>query len=177
MSAQHVKPSRKKCGKLCKTAYFLYSKFKKTHSSFTILKLCDHAWTWFVVHKNKVMCKISAQYIGTCRRNLLRISHIHSSKRSKNLSLIDAKWRHSTWSEVYQNKVICNISAQYVKICRKKCEKLHISYIISFKRGKSPSTIDAKWRHSTSICSTLIESLTRTQNFGSNVKVCRRKVR
>ena len=28
-----------------------------------------------------------------------------------------------TWSEVHQNKVICKISAQYVKVCRRKVRK------------------------------------------------------
>ena len=46
-----------------------------------------------------------------------------------------------------------------------KCGKLHITYILSFKRGITPSKIDAKWRHSNLICSTLKQS--DVQNFSS----------
>ena len=46
-----------------------------------------------------------------------------------------------------------------------KCGKLHITYILSSKRGITPSKIDAKWRNSNLICSTLKES--DVQNFSS----------
>ena len=46
-----------------------------------------------------------------------------------------------------------------------KCGKLHITYILSSKRGITPSKIDAKWRHSNLICSTIKQS--DVQNFSS----------
>ena len=46
-----------------------------------------------------------------------------------------------------------------------KCGKLHITYILSSKRGITPSKIDAKWRHSNLICSTLKQS--DVENFSS----------
>ena len=39
-----------------------------------------------------------------------------------------------------------------------KCGKLHITYILSSERGITPSKIDAKWRHSHLICSTVKQS-------------------
>ena len=66
----------------CKTVYFLYSKFQKRHISFQR----DDTRTCSVVHQNKAMCKISAQYVRACRRKprktvKLCISYILSSKR------------------------------------------------------------------------------------------------
>ena len=46
-----------------------------------------------------------------------------------------------------------------------KCGKLNITYILSSQRGITPSKIDAKWRHSNLICSTLKQS--HVQNFSS----------
>ena len=46
-----------------------------------------------------------------------------------------------------------------------KCGKLHITYILSSQRGITPTKIDAKWRHSNLICSTLKQS--HVQNFSS----------
>ena len=46
-----------------------------------------------------------------------------------------------------------------------KYGKLHITYILSSKRGITPLNIDAKWRHSNLICSTLKQS--DVQNFSS----------
>ena len=51
------------------------------------------------------------------------------------------------------------------KHVREKCGKIHISYILSSQRDIPPSKIDAKWRQSNLICSTLKES--HVQNFSS----------
>ena len=54
-----------------------------------------------------------------------------------------------TWSVVQLNKVICKISAQYI---REKCEILSISSILSYKRGITPTKSDGNWRHSNLLC-------------------------
>ena len=46
-----------------------------------------------------------------------------------------------------------------------KCGKLHITYILSSQRGITPSKIDANWRHSNLVCSTVKQS--HVQNFSS----------
>ena len=46
-----------------------------------------------------------------------------------------------------------------------KCGKLSISYIISSKRGITPSRIDENWRHLNLICSIIKQC--RIQNFNS----------
>ena len=51
------------------------------------------------------------------------ISYILSPQRSITPSKIDAKWQHSSCSVVYQSKVMCKISAQYVRACRRKLRK------------------------------------------------------
>ena len=51
------------------------------------------------------------------------------------------------------------------KYVGEKCGKLHITYILCSQRGITPSKIDAKWRHSNLICSTLKQS--HVQNFSS----------
>ena len=55
------------------------------------------------------------------------------------------------------------------------CGKLCSSYILSSKRGITPSKIDAKGRHPNLFCRTSKQS--HVQNFSSYVKACRRKVR
>ena len=63
-----------------------------------------------------------------------------------------------------------------LKGVREKCGKLCISSILSSKRGITPTKIDANWRHSNLICSTVKQS--HTQNFRSIYqKACKRKVR
>ena len=70
-----------------------------------------------------------------------------------------------TCSVVYQNKALCKISAQYVRACRRKLRKMCISYILSSKRGITPSKIDVKWRHLNLLCSLLKQR--HVQNFSS----------
>ena len=51
------------------------------------------------------------------------------------------------------------------KHVREKCGKLCISSILSSKRGITPTKLDANWRHSNLICSTVKQSY--VQNFSS----------
>ena len=51
------------------------------------------------------------------------------------------------------------------KDVRERCGKLCISSILSSKRGITPTKIDANWRHSNLICSTVKQS--HMQNFSS----------
>ena len=62
-----------------------------------------------------------------------------------------------------------------LKGVREKCGKLCISSILSSKRGKTPTEIDANWRHSNLICSTVKQS--HMQISAQYVKACKRKVR
>ena len=108
----------------------------------------------------------------------LCISNILSSKRGITPIKIDANWRHSNlicstvkqshmqnFSSICQSmleKTAENVHFQFV---REKCGKLCISIILSSKRGITPSKIDANWRHSNLICSTVKQS--HMQNFSS----------
>ena len=58
-----------------------------------------------------------------------------------------------------------NFSSICQSMKEKSAEKLHISYILSSKRGITPSKIDAKGRHSNLIRSTFKQS--HVQNFSS----------
>ena len=49
-----------------------------------------------------------------------------------------------TWSVVQLNKVICKISAQYVKACKRNSGKLCIFSILSYKRGITPTQANSK---------------------------------
>ena len=60
-----------------------------------------------------------------------------------------------------------NFQLDMSKPVGEKCGKLHITYILSSQRGITPSKIDAKWRHSNLICSTLKQS--HVQKFQLNM--------
>ena len=78
-------------------------------------------------------------------------------------------WRKLTTLELdlYYSKIKSHAKFQLnmSKYVGEKCGKLHITYILSSQRGITPSKIDAKWRHSNLICSTLKQS--HVQNFSS----------
>ena len=62
------------------------------------------------------------------------------------------------------------------KHVREKCGKLCIFSILSSKRGITPTNINANWRHSNLICST-VKKKVRCKISAQFVKACRRKVR
>ena len=89
----------------------------------------------------------------------LCISSILSSKRGITPTKIDANWRHSnlicsTVKQSHNAKFELNMS----KHEREKCGKLCIFSILSSKRGITPTNINANWRHSNLICSTVKQS-------------------
>ena len=94
----------------------------------------------------------------------LCIFSILSSKRGNSHN-----WRKSTTLELdlwySKTKSYAKFQLDMSKHEREKCGKLHITYILSSKGGITPSKIDAKWRHSNLICSTLKQN--DVQNFSS----------
>ena len=67
-----------------------------------------------------------------------------------------------TWCVVWWNKVICKISAQYVKACKRKVRKtLYFQYSM-FQKGHNSYK---NWRHSNLLCSTVKQ--VHMQNFSS----------
>ena len=63
------------------------------------------------------------------------------------------------------NKVLWKISAEFVNARRRKCGRLCSSIILSPKRGITPTEINANWRNSNLICSTV--KLSHMQNYSS----------
>ena len=103
---------------------------------------------------------------GKCRK--LCISSILSSKRGITPTKIDGNWRHSTLicSTVKQSHMQ-NFTACVSKHVGENCGKQCISSIFSSKRGITPTKLDANWRHSNLICSTVKQS--HMQNF---IEIC-----
>ena len=124
---------------------------------------------WRQVQKNDE--RTERQTVAEWRRlnlicNTLKQSHVQnfsstsqrdtlSSQRSITPSKIDAKWQYSNLlcSKLKQSHVQ-NFSSICQSMQEKTTEKC-ISYILSSKRGITPSKIDAKWWHSNLICRTL----------------------
>ena len=114
-----------------------------------------------------------SKHVGEKREKLL-ISYILSSQRGITPEKkIDAKWRHTNLicSTLEQSKMQ-NFSSIFQSMKEKSAENctfpilwVHISYILSSQRGITPSKIDAKWRHSNLIRSTLKQS--HVQNFSA----------
>ena len=105
----------------------------------------DDTRTWSVVHLNKVMCKISLQYVRACRRKLRKTVYFLYSKFKKKVtpSKIDAKWQHSN--------LICRTGY------RRQVQKMD---------GRTGSQADAEWQHSNLICSTLKQTHLQKQTGG-----------
>ena len=155
--SKHV---REKCRKLYISSFYV------PKGALLLQKLThiDNNRTWSVVWLNKVICKISAQYIKACKRKVqkLCIFSILSSKRgitpTKNS-------RHSNLIYSTVKQVICKISAQYVKACKRKVRKTLYFQYSKFQKGITPTKIDANWQHSNLICSTVKQS--HMQNLSS----------
>ena len=86
----------------------------------------QHSNFWrFVVHLNQVIwkCQLNmSNHVGEKCRKLLN-SYILSSKRGITPSKLTQGDDIRIWSVVHFNKVICKISAQCVKACRRKVRK------------------------------------------------------
>ena len=124
--------------------------------------------TWSEVHQNKVICKISPQYVRACRRKVRKTVYILYSKFKKRHNSFK-NWRKVTTLKLdlkYINtKSYAKFQLKMSKRVGEKCGKLHISYFLSSQRVITPSKTDAKWRHSNLTWSTLKE--THVQNFSS----------
>ena len=102
------------------------------------------------------------------------ISSILRSKRGITPTEIDGNWQH--WNLICSTvkKVICKISAWYIKACKRKVRKIAYSSILGSKRGITPTEIDGNWRHSNLISSTVKVKCKISAQY---VKACKNKVR
>ena len=136
--------------------YFQYSTFQKGHNSFK---------NWR--HSNLICSTVKQSKMQNFSSICQSITYILSSQRGTTPSKIDAKWRHSNliWSTLKQSHVQ-NFSSICQGMYEKSAENWRTeTWTESSQRGITPSKIDAKWRHSILICSTLKQS--HVQNFSS----------
>ena len=120
----------------------------------------DGTRTWFIIHWTKSYEKFQLNMSKHVREKCwkLCIFSITSSKKElllQNLTQIDDT---KTWSVVLWNKVICKISAQYIKACKRKVRKTVYFQYSKFHKGYNSYKIEANWRHSNLICSTVKQS-------------------
>ena len=128
----------------------------------------DNTWTWSVVQQNKVICKISAQYVKECRRKLRKTVYFQYSKFQKGHNS-NKHWRKLTTLELdlyySKTKSYAKFQPNMSKNVGENCGKLCISSILSSKRGITPTNMDGNWRHSNLIECSWEES--DMQNFSS----------
>ena len=126
--SKHV---REKWGKLYISSFYV----PKGALLLQKLTQIDDNRTCSVVWLNKVICKISAQYIKTCKRKVQKIVYFQYSKFQKGHNSYK-NWRHSNliYSTVKQSH-ICKISAQYVKACTRKVGKTVYFQYSKFQKG------------------------------------------
>ena len=117
--SKHV---REKWGQLCISS-ILSSKRGITPTKMTQI---DDTWTRSVVQQNKVICKISAQFVMAFRRKLRKTVYFQYFKFQKGHNSYK-NWRKLTKLQLDQmfiwKKVTCKISARGVKSCRRKMWK------------------------------------------------------
>ena len=97
----------------------------------------DDTRNWSDAHSMKAICKISAQYAETCRRKCKKCVFpvFQVQKWSITPTKTDTNWQYSKLSVVQWNKVIYNISAQYVKAYRRKVRKTVYCLYYKFQKG------------------------------------------
>ena len=142
--SKHV---REKCGKLYISSFWvpkgalLLKKFMQIDNTDT--------QTWSVVQKNKVIGKISVQYVKACKRKVRKTVCFQYSKFQKGHNS-HKHWRKLTTLELDlyydETKSYAKFQLNMSKHVGEKCGKVHITYILSSQRGITPSKIDAKWR-------------------------------
>ena len=156
-----LKHVREKCGKLCIFS-ILSSKRRITPTKI------DNTKNWSVVRLNKVICKISAQYVKACKRKVQKTVYFQYSNFQKGHN------SHKNWCKLTtleldlyydETKSYAKFQLNMSKHVREKCGKLCIFSIRSSKRGITLTKIDAKWQYSNLICSTVKQS--HMQNFSS----------
>ena len=117
---------------------------------------------------NKVIWKISAQYVKACKRGVRKTVYFQYSKCQKGHNS-NINWRKLTRLEIdlqySKTKSYAKFQLNMSKHVRESCGQLCICSILSSKRGITPTKIDANWRHSKLICSTVKQS--HMQNISS----------
>ena len=156
--SKHV---REKCGILC------ISSILRSKRGVTPTKI-DVTQTWYVVRQNKVICKISAQYVKACKRKKRKTVYFQYSKFQK------GHYSHKNWRKLMSLEIDLNYSKtkSYAKFqlnmskhVREKCGKLCIFSILISKKGHNSHK---NWQHSNLIYSTVKQ--THLQNVSS---ICR----
>ena len=114
------------------------------------------------------MCKISPQYVKACWRKVWKTVYFKYSKFQKGHNSYKT-WRKLTTIELdlyfRKTKSCAKFQLNMSKYVREKCGKLCISSILSSKRAITLTKLNANWRHSNLICSTVKQS--HMQNFSS----------
>ena len=156
--SKHV---REKWGKLYISSFYV----PKGALLLQKLTQIDDNRTWSVVRLNKVICKISAQYVKAWKRKVRKTVYFQYSKFQKGHNSY-TNWRHSNLDLSYsKTKSYAKFQLNMSKHVREKCGKLCISSILSSKRGITPTKIDANWQHSNLICNRVKQI--HLQNFNS----------
>ena len=147
----------------------IWGKFRKMMEGRIARRMqSDDTWTWSVIYQNKVMCKISAQHLKACKRKVLKTAHFLYSKFTKRHNSF-INWRKMRTLELalyyIKTKSCAKFQLNMSEHAGENCGKLCISYILSSKRGITPSKTDATGQHSNVLCSTSKQS--HVQNFSS----------
>ena len=128
------------------TVYFQYSKPRKGHYSYknwcelTTLKLdLEYSKT---KSNAKFQLNMSKHVREKCEK--LYISSFYVPKGALLLQKLMQIDDDRTWSEVRLNKVICKISAQYIKACKRKVQKAVYFQYSKFQKGHNSYR---NWRH------------------------------
>ena len=127
-------------GENCGNCVIPISSVPKEAQLFQKLTQRNDTRTCSEVHQNKVMCKISAQYVKACRRKVRKTGGRRPGRTDG-----ESDGRRPGRTSPYHNtsRLKLNMSEHAGENCG-NCN----SYIISSKRGTTLSKIDAKERHS-----------------------------
>ena len=125
----------------------------------------DDTRTWSL---NKVIWKISAQYVKERRRKVWKTVYFQYSKSQKG-HYSNKNWCPLTTLEVdvyyIKTKSCAKFQLNMSERVREKCGKKYIQYSTCKFEKRHNCRIDANWRHSKLICST--EKQSNMQTFSS----------
>ena len=110
---------------------------------------------------NKVICKVSAQYVKARRRKVQKTVYFQYSdfQNGHNFKKNQRKLRKLKLNLYYsKTKSYAKFQLNMPKRVREKCGKLWIFSILHSERGITPSKNDGNWQHSNLICSTVKQS-------------------
>ena len=134
-----------------------------------------YTWAPQTVHNTPVMDILKGYfYLILFKKKCIKLIKKPTSNFKFQIEWMDTECRHSNLICSTLNKVIWKNSAQYVKTFKRKSAENCISSILSSKRGITPTKIDANWRHSNLICSTLNKVMCKIS--AQYVEACKRKV-